>query len=94
MPDITVYAKTEEFSDFEKTQIDLQVEQEIMQEAINDMQEGKENDWGTAIYKDYLSWNFFHNEVQRDIRRKNDGFLNKELYLKYTKDRLETSFCM
>lgn len=37
------------------------------------------NDWGKAIFVDHLPWNYFHNEVQRDIRDKNSFIKITEL---------------
>ena len=43
-------------------------------EAIEDYEsviEYKAGDWGKAVFKDGLPWNYFHNAVQNDIREKN-----------------------
>ena len=85
IPDISVYAETEEFSDFEKGQIDSEVDEEIELESRYDMQYGNNwEDWKQAIFVDLLSWNSFHNAVQQHIRDTNEGFLDTELYLEYT----------
>lgn len=42
------------------------------------------NDWNTAIHKDYLPWNFFHNIVQNEIVKKYKLIgMDKELTIKY-----------
>ena len=84
IPDLSVYAEAEEFSDIEKAQIDSQADDEIAQESIYDMMHGNNgSEWWRAVHVDLLSWNSFHNAVQQHIRANNEGFLNKELYLEY-----------
>ena len=64
IPDMSVYAEVEEFSDFEKAQIDSQVDVEIQQEAEYDMRYGNNwEDWKQAIFVGLLSWNSFYNAV-------------------------------
>ena len=54
-------------------QIDAYIEfvknpSEYLQEGMSDMM-AKESagDWGQAVFRDFLPWNFFHNEVQNKI---------------------------
>lgn len=43
----------------------------------------KAGDWRTAIFKDKLPWNYFHNAVQAYIRSSNDLYGKKELEITY-----------
>ncbi len=65
----------------------IQSEAEKTAEAAADaLSSNSAGDWATAVFVDHWYWNSFHNAVQTDICSKNDGLVEKELTIKYSKD--------
>lgn len=60
--------------------------------SVTTLKANTADEWITAIFVDRMSWNAFHNEVQKNIRSKNPQISKHELYIKSIIGRADLYF--